>query len=107
MVTQMFVQIYTDSACSPMAVRFAENYQQASIRSQALQEELLDEVVSPRASVQTSPTNGLSSAKRCAVLPALTLTVPNDTPLPADPEPVPFAPASHQAKDRAATASVA
>jgi hypothetical protein len=32
MVTQMFVQIYTEPACSPMVQQFAENYRQATVR---------------------------------------------------------------------------
>ena len=47
MLAQLFVQIYTDPACSPMAPRFAAEYRRASIRSEALQIELLAEVISP------------------------------------------------------------
>ena len=31
MVTQMFVQIYTESACSPMSQQFAASYRRASV----------------------------------------------------------------------------
>ena len=41
----LFSQIYTDPACSPMAVHFAEQYRRTSVRSQALQEELLAEII--------------------------------------------------------------